>query len=121
MNRERIQLRDFIVAAGLVLSSCFWALAIRFVSLPFLVAAWVLYLRFKAVDYRPAALSWVLFALLSFSPVDVMPIHQHWPPRIVPLVMGLPRPETLERARRDEVVLGGCFVSGFEPKYYVIW
>jgi hypothetical protein len=121
MSRERIQLRDFIVAAGLVLSSYFWLLALRFVSLPFLVAAWVLYFRLMAVDYRPAALSWLLFALLSFSPIDVMPIHRRWPPRIVPLVMGLPRPETVQRAKRGEVVLGGCIVSGFEPKYYVVW
>jgi hypothetical protein len=35
--------------------------------------------------------------------------------------MGLPRPETVERAKRGEVILGGCIVSGFEPKYYLIW
>jgi hypothetical protein len=39
----------------------------------------------------------------------------------LPLVMGLPRPETVARAKRGEVILGGCVVSGFEPKYYLIW
>jgi len=34
--------------------------------------------------------------------------------------MGLPTRETAERAQRGEVILGGCIVSGFEPKYYLV-
>jgi hypothetical protein len=41
--------------------------------------------------------------------------------RLVSLVMGLPTRETGERAKRGEVILGGCIVSGFEPKYYLVW
>jgi hypothetical protein len=63
----------------------------------------------------------LLSVSLTFSPVDVFPLHRSWPPKIVPLVVGLPRPETVERAKRGEVILGGCLASGFEPKYYVVW
>jgi len=59
--------------------------------------------------------------LLTFSSVDVLPFPRGWPPRIVPLVMGRPRPEALAREKRGEVILGGCLVSGFEPEYYLAW
>lgn len=35
--------------------------------------------------------------------------------------MGLPTTETWERAKRYEVILGGCVVSGHEPKYVLVW
>lgn len=38
----------------------------------------------------------------------------------MPLVMGLPRPETVERAKRGEVILSACIGTGFDPKYYLV-
>jgi hypothetical protein len=106
---------------ALVISSAFWLfLAIRFIALPFLVAAWVFLLKFGSRDLRPSLVYWVVCLLLCFSPIDVLPIQKGGYPRLVPLVMGLPRPETVQRAKRGEVILGGCIVSGFEPKYYVV-
>ena len=54
-------------------------------------------------------------------PFDVSILY--WPgrPRIVRLVMGLPTAETAERARRGAVALGGCIVSGNEPRWILIW
>jgi hypothetical protein len=65
--------------------------------------------------------TWAVGLALTFSPIDIFPVPRGWPPRFVPLVMGLPTRETAERAERGEVMLGGCIVSGFEPKYYLVW
>ena len=105
----------------LLLSTFFCLLALRFVSLPFLIAAWGLFARFGRGSIRPALITWAVWLALTFSPIDVYPIPKAGPPRLVPLVMGLPTRETAERAKRGEVILGGCIVSGFEPKYYLVW
>ena len=105
----------------LLASSFFSLLAFRFVSLPFLIAGWVFFLRFGCDDLRPSSIMWTVWLLLTFSPIDILPMPRGGPPRLVPLVMGLPTRETAERARRGKVILGGCIVSGFEPKYYFVW
>jgi hypothetical protein len=71
--------------------------------------------------------NWVIIAWLAFIFVTLLPIDvsfRHLPgggPRFVPLVMGLPARETVERAKRGEVLLGGCVCSGFEPKWVWVW
>ncbi len=121
MDSSLAQLRRLAVAAVLAFSTIFWMpFALRFVSVPALIAAWIFFFKAKP-NVRPA-ISWlIIFFGLTFSPVDILPIHKSWPPRLVPLAMGLPRPETVERANRGEVLLGGCIVTGFEPKYYLVW
>lgn len=105
----------------LLVATIFWIDAFRFVSLPFLIAAWVLFSRYGRRTFRPSLIALTIWLLLTFSPVDILPIPKRGRPRLVPLVMGLPTTETAERAQRGEVILGGCIVSGFEPKYYLIW
>ncbi len=105
----------------LLSSSFFWLLALRFLSLPFLIASWVLFVEVGDKDIRPSLAIWAFWLALTFSPIDVLPIPRRGPPRLVPLVMGLPRRETVERAKRGEVILGGCIVTGFEPKYFFVW
>jgi len=105
----------------LLSSSFFWLLAFRFVSLPFLIASWVLFVKVGVKDLRLSLATWGVWLALTFSPIDVFPIPKGGSPRLVPLVMGLPRPETVARAKRGEVILGGCMVSGFEPTYYLVW
>jgi hypothetical protein len=122
MNQvAKTQLRWMTGIIILVGSTFFWSIALRFVSFPFLVASWVLFFSFKTQRVRVVLIVWVAWLALSFSPVDVFPLPKGGRPRLVPLVMGLPRPETVERAKRGEVILGGCIVSGFEPKYYLVW
>jgi hypothetical protein len=96
-------------------------LAFRFVSLPLLVASWILFIKSRGGEFRSAFVTCIISLALCFSPVDILPIPKAGLPRLVPLVMGLPRPETVERAKRGEVILGGCIVTGFEPKYYLVW
>ena len=105
----------------LLLSAFFSLLAFRFVSIPSLIVAWVLFLRLGRNRLRPSLLAWAVWLVLTFSPVDILPMPKGGFPRLVPLVMGLPTRETAERAQRGEVILGGCIVSGFEPKYYLVW
>jgi hypothetical protein len=105
----------------LLVSTVFSPLAFRFVSLPFLIVAWVFFLTFGRSTIRASFIVWAVWLILTFSPIDILPIPKGGPPRLVPLVMGLPTRETAERAKRGEVILGGCIVSGFEPKYYLVW
>ena len=105
----------------LLSSSFFWLLAFRFVSLPFLIASWVLFIKFGGQDLHLSLATWAVGLALTFSPIDVLPLPKGGPPRLVPLLMGLPTRETAERANRGEVLLGGCIVSGYEPKYYLVW
>jgi hypothetical protein len=109
------------IAVLLLSSSSFWLLAFRFVSLPFLISSWVLFVKAGGKDLRLSLATWAVWLALTLSPIDVFPISKAGPPRLVPLVMGLPTRETAERAKRGAVMLGGCIVSGFEPKYYLVW
>jgi hypothetical protein len=71
--------------------------------------------------HRPMILSGLVVSLLLVSPVEVSIARRSGPPGVVPLEMGLPGPRLKERARRGEVVLGGCIVGGLEPRWVVIW
>lgn len=115
------RIRRIVVFLVLLVATLFWVGAFRFVSLPFLIAAWVLFLKYGRTTIRPSFIALTIWLPLTFSPIDVLPIPKGGQPRLVPLVMGLPTRETAERAQRGEVILGGCVVSGFEPKYYVVW
>src|SRR5436305_11464228 len=120
MNHARTGLA---LAVGLVLtlSTYFLFLGFRFSSLPFLIVSWAFFIMLSCTDLRPSLIVWAVWLALSFSPIDVLPIPRGGRPGLVPLVMGLPPAETVERAKRGEVILGGCIVSGFEPKYYLVW
>jgi hypothetical protein len=118
---HEFRIRWIGVLIVLLVSTFFSLLAFRFVSLPFLIVTWLFFLRFGRDRIRPSLITWTVWLMLTFSPIDVLPIPKGRPPRLVPLVMGLPTRETVERAKRGEVILGGCIVSGFEPKYYVVW
>ena len=114
-------IRRIILLLILLVASIFWVGAFRFVSLPFLIGAWVLFLKRGRTAIGPSLVALAIWLPLTFSPIDVFPIPRKGRPRLVPLVMGLPTRETAERARRGEVILGGCIVSGFEPQYYLVW
>jgi hypothetical protein len=102
----------FVGFAILLLSSSFlWLLAFRFVSLPFLIASWVLFVKVGGKDLRVSIVTWTVWLALSLSPIAVFPTPKEEPPSLVPLVMGLPQPETVARAKRGEMILGGCMVS----------
>ena len=114
-------IRRIVVFLVLLVATFFWVGAFRFVSLPFLIAAWALFFKYGRTTIRPPFIALTIWLALTFSPIDILPIPKGGRPRLVPLVMGLPTRKTAERAQRGEVILGGCIVSGFEPKYYLVW
>jgi len=121
MNQPQTTKRSLAILVLLFAASFFWlGFAWRFVSLSALLVGWILYFKRKS-SIRPTLVALSLFVPLTLSPIDVQPIHRRWPPRVVPLVMGLPTAQTVERAKRGEQVLGGCIVTGGEPKYYLVW
>jgi hypothetical protein len=120
MNDQSRARLHWIFGLIIFLSTLFWIVAFRFVSFPLLIVTWVLFIKIGRTNLRPSLMAWMVWLVLSFSPIDVFPIPKSGAPRLVPLGMGLPRPETVERAKRGEVILGGCLVSGFEPKYYLV-
>ena len=48
-----------------------------------------------------------MWLTLTFAPIDVLPVPKGGRPRLVPLVMVLPTRETVQRAKRGEVIWGG--------------
>ena len=115
------RIRWIVAFPVLICATLFGAVAFRFVSLPFLIAAWVFFIKYGRVTIRPSLITLAIWVPLTFSTIDIHSIPKVGRPRLVPLVMGLPTPETLDRAKRGEVILGGCIVFGFEPKYYLVW
>ena len=63
----------------------------------------------------------ILLVLLPLLPFDISFRNMPGPPRFVRYVMGLPAKETRERAERGEIILGGCMVGGFEPRWIWVW
>lgn len=103
-------------------SSILPLISFRFISLPLLLAVWWSYFSFRRTQRLLQLLViWILFMLSSFSPVDISFKNYPGLPRLVPLVMGLPTGEMWEHVKNHEIILGGCVVSGHEPKYVLVW
>ena len=70
---------------------------------------------------RHAGIALAAFAVCSLVPIDVRPQHLLGVPRVVPVAMGFPSQEAFEAAREGKVWLGGCIVSGTEPRWIITW
>ena len=57
----------------------------------------------------------------AYLPFDISMLYWSGKPRVVQLVMGLPKNETAQRAQRHEVALGDCIVMGNEPRWILVW
>ena len=94
----------------------------RLLCLPIYLTACGLYFSFKF--HRRARLLIavaVLFFISTLLTVDISLINAPGPPHLAELVMGFPRKEDFEAAKRGEMVVGGCLVSGNEPKWLLVW
>ncbi|HEX8326674.1 MAG TPA: hypothetical protein VF629_03975 [Hymenobacter sp.] len=38
--------------------------------------------------------------------------------RLIPILYGLPSPQMMEQSRQGKVRLGGCEITGCDPRYY---
>jgi hypothetical protein len=97
-------------------------LSFRLIALAPLAAVVILFfcfLRSGKTDW--IRLAWVVFLISTLLPFDISLKNYPGPPHFVPLVMGYPADETVEAYDRGEVMLGGCIVSGHEPRWVWVW
>jgi len=89
----------------------------------FLLACGVAWYRQPQIRRASIATMFLAAFLLMefFLPFDVSFIYLPGKPKVIPLIMGLPRKETVQRAQRGEVALGGCIVMGNEPRWILVW
>jgi hypothetical protein len=106
----------FLFSVGLLLFS--YRLS-GLILLALLVASYLYFLKSHKSNLMRA--TWVLFLIAIFAPVDITFQNLPGPPKFVPLVMGFPLPETVVRAERGEVLLGGCVVNENEPRWVFVW
>jgi len=105
-----------MLSVGLLLFS------FRLSGLILLVLVFVSYLHFlRSHKTNLMRFTWVIFLIAVFAPIDITFQNLPGPPKFVPLVMGFPLPETVVRAERGEVMLGGCMVNGNEPRWVLVW
>jgi hypothetical protein len=114
--------RIFLALSVLVLS-LFWLLYNpRLLGmLVFLGVLSSFYRSVRAKSWRSFVRSWILFFVCTLLPVDVSFRVARGLPRFVPVAYGLPSREGVEAAERGEVILGGCVVSGNEPRWVLVW
>lgn len=105
-----------------VLSIFLFAFAFRVTSVVMaaLIIIFLITLPFHR-NIKMLSIMWYIFLFFSILPVDITFINYPGPPRIVPYVKGLPSRELMEDAQRGEVVLGGCVITGYHPRWVVVW
>ena len=112
----------FAAIVTAVISGLWLVVAFRYVAIPvYLVMVAVLLAAAHRKRFHPALVAVVCFILATLSPVDITVPNFDRAPRVVPYVTGLPTPETFQKAARGEVVLAYCIVSGFEPRWVLVW
>jgi hypothetical protein len=67
---HQTRIRWIVVFIVLLISTFFCLIAFRFVSFPFLIAAWVFFLKFRRNRIRPALIAWTVWLMLTFAPID---------------------------------------------------
>lgn len=70
---------------------------------------------------RLMIVSGLVVVVLALSPIEVSLRDRPGPMGVVPLVGGLLGPAGRERAARGEIASAGCIVTGFEPRWVVVW
>ena len=112
-----------VCAIGVALLWILWLpTPFRLLALPLLGATLALIVIHLVWRGRPWWwVAWMLTLGASFLPIDITLANSPGPPRFVPLVMGLPTQASIERNRRGEIALGGCMVSGQEPRWVLVW
>jgi hypothetical protein len=81
-----------VVLLVLIVAALFWVVAHRFVSLPFLIVAWVLFLKNGRTTIRPSLIALTISLPLTFSPIDILPIPKGGRPRLVAFGDGIADP-----------------------------
>jgi hypothetical protein len=93
----------------------------RPLGLMLFLLAWIISLTY------PFHRKWKLTTVLCFfyflwplCPIDIYLEHYPGAPRFVHVGMGLPGPKMSAAAEQGNLILGGCMVNGFEPKWVLV-
>ncbi len=115
-------LKVIVVTLGVLAALVWGAVAYRLLSV-LLGVALVVVLAFRGFRSRRGLVIGSLCAWIAatVSPLDVSFRSVQGPPRVVPLVMGTLPEEGFAAEKRGEFVGGGCIVSGFEPRWVIVW
>jgi hypothetical protein len=102
-----------------------WLLAGGILRMLSAIALLVFVARIIAVicgdDRGSVVRSGAILLVLLLSPVEVSALVRPGVPRLARYASGYPGPVARARARRDEVILGGCLVTGLEPRWVLVW
>src|SRR5574341_1427568 len=63
----------------------------------------------------------LIFGLTRLSPIEVSLQNYVGPPHFVVLVASYPSEKDAKMVSRGEAMLNGCIVSGYEPKWVLVW
>jgi hypothetical protein len=107
----------------LMIMSIIWTLMVARLSVLILLVIIITVYATISIHKKEKLLNilWVILFLLPILPLDITFTNVPGPPRFVPFVNGLAGYETREKAKKGEVVLGSCLVTGFEPKWVLVW
>ena len=113
------------VVVGLLLSILWFLFSIRLIALPLLVLP-VVVLSIPSLRMRRTLLigSWIAFLAATLMPFDVTLRMAPGTPHFVSCCPGAPYRDyraALELDRRGECRFCSDLITGFEPRYYLIW
>jgi hypothetical protein len=107
---------------GIPLALCAVLFAFRWLGVFFVIASLVVIICRENLRCEEALLLTLAgFLFCSLLPVDVSFTTRAGLPKVLPVCYGKPGHELLDRARRGEVVLGGCMVRGYDPLWVIVW
>lgn len=111
-----------LYASGAVAFVGCWISSPRFLVIPLVLALLTLGVRWGFRGHHPRVFALLAITIAAnFLPLDVHPRLGVGLPRVLPIVYGLPTPETFQAARRGEVYLGGCVVYDNAPRWVLTW
>jgi hypothetical protein len=107
---------------GIVLVPCALLFAFRWLGVLFAIVSLVIIACRENLRSEEALLLTLAgFLFCSLLPVDTSFTTRPGLPKLLPVCYGKPRYDTLARAQRGEVVLGGCIVRGYDPLWVIAW
>lgn len=118
----KVVLKVTLILSGVFVLMVWGALSQRLLSLVLgiglVVAVGFAGFRSRRKILIASVCAWVA---VSVSPLEISLRSVPGFPRVLPLVMGTLSEHGRAAERRGEFVGGGCMVSGFEPKWVVVW
>lgn len=72
-------------------------------------------------NFKYLLVFWYVFVLLTIVPVDITMINYKGAPKFVPYSPGLPTTRAKLLVKEEKIVIGSDVVTGFEPKWVLVW